>query len=118
MGIRDYYKQFEGLPVEEVNKDLREQAQERRRTALARVETLDLSLTTWPEYPPSRIVNAITYAARRGLHRYLDPHGGELRGELAHRHGFPEGRIVVGDGVGPADARRGPGAARAAATSS
>ncbi|WP_372791390.1 histidinol-phosphate transaminase, partial [Paraconexibacter sp.] len=99
VGIRNYYKQFEAMPVEEVNKDLRDKAQERRRTALSRVETLDLSLTTWPEYPPSRIVNAITYAARRGLHRYLDPHAGELRGELAHRHGLEEERVVVGDGI-------------------
>lgn len=100
MGIRDYYKQFEGLPVEEVNAELRAQAQERRRTALSRVESLDLSATTWPEYPPSRIVNAITYVARRGLHRYLDPHGGELRRELALRHGdLPTERVVVGDGI-------------------
>lgn len=100
MGIRDYYKQFEAVPMEEVGAALREQAQERRRTALSRVERLDLSVTTWPEYPPSRIVNAITYAARRGLHRYLDPHGGELRGELAHRHGdLPTDRVVVGDGI-------------------
>jgi len=100
MGIRDYYKQFEAVPIEEVNAELREQAHERRRTALSRVELLDLSITTWPEYPPSRIVNAITYIARRGLHRYLDPHGGELRGELAHRHGdLPTERVVVGDGI-------------------
>jgi histidinol-phosphate aminotransferase len=99
VGIRDYYKQFEAVPVEEVAAGLREQAAERRRHALARVEPLDLSVTTWPEFPPHSVVNAITYAARRGLHRYLDPHGGELRGELAHGLGLPEERIVVGDGI-------------------
>lgn len=99
MGIRDYYKQFEAVPVEEVNEALREEANERRRTALSRVEPLDLSITTWPEYPPSRVVNAITYAARRGLHRYLERHGGELRGELAHQVGVEPERLVVGDGA-------------------
>src|SRR3954447_10844661 len=94
-----YYQQFEGLSEEEVNAGLREQAAERRAKELSRLEPLDLSRTTWPEYPPPAIVNAITFAARRGLHRYLDRASGELRSELAHRHGVPEGRLVVGDGV-------------------
>ncbi|WCB96075.1 hypothetical protein DSM104299_04830 [Baekduia alba] len=94
-----YYKQFEGLSEEEVNADLRAAAAERRAKQLARLEPLDLSRTTWPEYPPPAIVNAITFAARRGLHRYLDRASGELRSELAHRHDVAEGRLVVGDGV-------------------
>ena len=94
-----YYKQFEGLSEEEVNTDLREAAAERRRKELSRLDPLDLSQTTWPEYPPPAIVNAITFAARRGLHRYLDRSSAELRSELGHRHGVPEGRIVVGDGA-------------------
>src|SRR4051812_26150400 len=98
-GLFGYYKQFEGLSEEEVNADLREAAAQRRARQLARHEPLDLSRTTWPEYPPPAIVNAITFAARRGLHRYLDRASGELRSELAHRHGVPEGRLVVGDGV-------------------
>jgi histidinol-phosphate aminotransferase len=93
-----YYEQFEGLSEEEVNAQLREDAAQRRRHALARVEPLDLSRTTWPEYPHPAIVNAITFAARRGLHRYLDRGGSDLRSELAHRHGVPEQRIVIGDG--------------------
>ena len=99
MGLLDYYRQFEGMTEQEVNAQLREQAAERKRKALARVEPIDLSRTTWPEYPHSRIVNAITYAARRGLHRYLDRHAAELRSELAHRHSSPESRLVVGDGA-------------------
>lgn len=100
MGLRDYYKQFEAVPEEEVNAHLRAEAAERRRHALARVEPLDLSVTTWPEFPPHTVVNAITYAARRGLHRYLDPHGDELRRELARRHGdLPPERVVLGDGA-------------------
>lgn len=98
-GLLGYYKQFEGLSEDEINADLREQAAERRAKELARVEPLDLSRTTWPDYPHPAIVNAITFAARRGLHRYLDRSSAELRSELAHRHGVAEGRLVVGDGV-------------------
>src|SRR3954447_1695726 len=98
-GLFGYYRQFEGLTEEEINADLREQAAERRAKELARLEPLDLSRTTWPEYPPPAIVNAITFAARRGLHRYLDRASGELRSELAHRHGLAPERLVVGDGV-------------------
>ena len=98
-GLLGYYKQFEGLSEDEINADLREQADERRAKALSRVEPLDLSRTTWPDYPHPAIVNAITFAARRGLHRYLDRSSAELRSELAHRHGVDEGRLVVGDGI-------------------
>ena len=99
MGFLDYYKQFEGMPEEEVNARLREQAAERKRKALAVVDPIDLSATTWPEYPHPAVVNAITYTARRGLHRYLDRSAGALRSELAHRHDVPEERVVVGDGA-------------------
>ena len=98
-GLFGYYRQFEGLSEEEVNADLREAAAERRAQELSRLEPLDLSRTTWPEYPHPAIVNAITFAARRGLHRYLDRSSAQLRSELAHRHGVPEARIVVGDGA-------------------
>jgi histidinol-phosphate aminotransferase len=98
-GLFGYYKQFEGLSEEEVNADLRSAAAERRAKELARQDPLDLSRTTWPEYPPPAIVNAITFVARRGLHRYLDRGSGELRSELAHRHDVPAARLVVGDGV-------------------
>jgi histidinol-phosphate aminotransferase len=94
-----HYRQFEGLSEQEVNARLRDEAAGRRDQALARVQPLDLSRTTWPEYPPSSVVNAITYAARRGLHRYLDPHAAELRSELAHGLGVEEERVVVGGGI-------------------
>ncbi|HEY3190262.1 MAG TPA: aminotransferase class I/II-fold pyridoxal phosphate-dependent enzyme [Solirubrobacteraceae bacterium] len=99
MGLLDRYRQFEAMTEEEVNARLREEADERRRRALARVEPIDLSRTTWAEYPPSTVVNAITFAARRGLHRYLDRHASELRAELAARHGVPLERLVVGGGA-------------------
>jgi histidinol-phosphate aminotransferase len=100
VGLLDYYKQFEGMSEEEVNEGLREEAAERRRKALTRVETLDLSQTTWPELPHPRIVNAITFVARRGLHRY--PHlqrGSDLRSDLAASLGVEPGRLILGNGA-------------------
>jgi len=99
VGLLDYYRQFEGLSEEEVNQGLREQAAERKRKALARVETLDLSHTTWPELPHPRIVGSITYVARRGLHRYPHLSATELRGELAERHGVDRSRLILGNGA-------------------
>jgi histidinol-phosphate aminotransferase len=99
MGLLDYYRQFEGMSEEEVNAELREQAAERRRKALTRVETLDLSLTTWPELPHPRIVSAITFIARRGLHRYPHLSGSDLRGALAEHHGVDPERLILGNGA-------------------
>ena len=99
MAPRDYYKQFEEISPEEESARLRAEANERKQSALAVVEPLDLSVTTWPEYPHPYVVGAITYAARRGLHRYLDKHAVELRSELAHHLGVPQERLVVGDGA-------------------
>jgi histidinol-phosphate aminotransferase len=99
VGLLDYYKQFEAMSEEEVNAGLREEAAERRRKALTKVETLDLSHTTWPELPHPRIVNAITFVARRGLHRYPYLRGTELRSGLAERHGVDASRLVLGNGA-------------------
>ena len=99
MGLLDYYRQFQGLSVEEVNTDLRTAAAERRAKALEIVDPIDLSRTTWPGRPHHHVVNAITYAARKGLHRYVDPRAGTLRTELAHHHGLEAEQIVVGNGA-------------------
>ncbi|HEY1451466.1 MAG TPA: aminotransferase class I/II-fold pyridoxal phosphate-dependent enzyme [Solirubrobacteraceae bacterium] len=99
MGLLDYYRQFEGMSEEEVNRGLREEAAERRRKALTRVETLDLSQTTWPELPHPRIVNAITFVARRGLHRYPHVRGSDLRDELAQSLGVEPGQLILGNGA-------------------
>jgi histidinol-phosphate aminotransferase len=99
VGLLDYYRQFEGMSEEEVNARLREDAAERKRKALTRVETLDLSQTTWHELPHPRIVNAITFVARRGLHRYPHVHGPDLRNELAERHGVEPERLILGNGA-------------------
>jgi histidinol-phosphate aminotransferase len=99
VGLLDYYKQFEGMSEEEVNAGLRAEAEERRRKALTRVDTLDLSQTTWPELPNPRIVNAITFVARRGLHRYPHFRGSELRDELAASLGVESARLILGNGA-------------------
>jgi histidinol-phosphate aminotransferase len=99
MGLLDYYKQFEGLSEEEVNSGLREEAAERKRKALTRVQTLDLSQTTWSELPHPDVVSAITFVARRGLQRYPHMRGSQLRARLAHRHGVEPARLIVGNGA-------------------
>jgi len=99
VGLLDYYRQFEGMSEEEVNERLREEAAERRRKALTRLDTLDLSHTTWPELPHPRVVNAITYVARRGLNSYPHLRGSDLRNELAERHGVDPSRLVLGNGA-------------------
>jgi histidinol-phosphate aminotransferase len=99
MGMLDYYRQFEGLTEEEVNRGLREEAAERRRKALTRVRTLDLSQTTWPELPHPNIANSITYIARRGLQLYPHLRGSQLREELAERHGVDPARLIIGNGA-------------------
>ena len=99
MGLLDYYRQFEGITEEEVNVGLRAEAAERRRKALTRVETLDLSQTSWPELPHTRVVNAITFVARAGLNRYPHLRGSALRDELAARHGVDPGRLILGNGA-------------------
>ena len=99
MSLLDYYRQFEGMSEEEVNAELREEAIERKRKALMRVETLDLSQTTWPELPHPSIVNAITFVARRGMQRYPHLRGSQLHDELAERHGVDPARVILGNGA-------------------
>jgi histidinol-phosphate aminotransferase len=100
VGLLDYYKQFEAMTPEEVNRGLREAADERRRKALTRVETLDLSQTTWPELPHHNIANAITFVARRGMQTYPHARPSGLREELAERCGVPPARLILGNGAG------------------
>jgi histidinol-phosphate aminotransferase len=99
VGLLDYYKQFEGMSEEEVNSGLREEADERKRKALTRVQTLDLSQTTWPDLPHPDVVSAITFVARRGLQRYPHMRGSQLRARLAQRHGVEPARLIVGNGA-------------------
>jgi histidinol-phosphate aminotransferase len=99
VGLLDYYRQFEGMSDREVSAQLRAKAAERTRKSLERVEPLDLSTTTWHQFPHPDVVAAVTYAARRGINRYADPHAGPLRRELSVRHGVEPDRIAVGNGA-------------------
>jgi histidinol-phosphate aminotransferase len=101
MGLLDYYRQFAGMTDEEVTEQLREQSAERRRRALARIDVLDLSRTTWHEPPHPEVVNAITFAARGALHVQPDPTSEELRHELGRRNGVEPARVAVGHGAAP-----------------
>ena len=90
---------------------------ERRRTALARVEPLDLSRTTWPELPPPTSSTRSPTPRGAGLHRYLD----RARRRAARRAGrAPRRRARAPRGRRrrrAAAERGGAGAARARATS-
>lgn len=99
MGLFDHYKQFDELSSTEVSERLRAQAAERHARELELVEAADLSRTTWPGLPHPHVVSAITFGARRGLHRYQDAKTGGLRAELAMRHDVEPGRVVVGNGA-------------------
>jgi len=99
MGLLDHYRQFAGMSDEEVSEQLREQAEERRRRALARIDTLDLSRTTWHELPHPEVVAAVTHAARGALNVAPDPTAEELRRELSRRNGVEPERVAVGHGA-------------------
>lgn len=99
MGLLDYYRQFAGMSDEEISAQLREQADEHRRRALARIETLDLARTTWHELPHPEVVAAVTHAARGALNVAPDPTAEELRRELARRNGVEAARVAVGHGA-------------------
>src|SRR4051812_20634156 len=97
--MRRRYRQFEAMTDAEVSARLRAEAAERRARELQRVEVLDLRATTWPALPPPAVVNAITFAARRSLHRYAGAPAAELASELAQRHGVARERVAVAAGV-------------------
>ncbi len=99
MGLLDYYRQFAGMTDEEITERLRDEAEERRRRALARIDVLDLSRTTWHEPPHPDVVNAVTYAARGALQAQPDPTAEELRRELGHHSGIEPNRVAVGHGA-------------------
>jgi len=98
MGLRGYYKQFAGMTDEEITAELKEKSAEERRKALARVDPLDLSSTTWHELPHPDVVAAITFAVRGSLNAVADPTAEELRREIGRRVGIEASRIAIGNG--------------------
>src|SRR3954463_12691259 len=99
MGLLDYYRQFDDIDQESVNRVLRERRRRERELALAEVPTIDLSSTEWPDFPHSEIMNAAIYAARGRVNGYPDRHATRVREALAERHGGQPEQIGGGNGA-------------------
>jgi len=99
MGLLDYYRQFEAIGEEEINRGLRERRRREHAVALERVPVLDLAGTEWPDLPNAEVVNASIYAARGRVNGYPDRLATRLRRRLADRHGVEPEQIVVGNGA-------------------
>ena len=98
--FREYYRQFEEMPPEEVSLELRARREEEKRRALSRVDPLDLSGAAWHEPPHPEAVNAATFALRRALNTYPDASATPIREALAERHGVAVDQVVLGHGAG------------------
>ena len=98
MGLLDYYRQFDDVDHETVNRELRERRAREKLLALQEVPTLDLSSTEWPDFPNAEIMNAAIYAARGRVNGYPDRHAKQIRRELADRHGIEPEQVVFGNG--------------------
>jgi len=98
--LREYYRQFEEMPPEEVSLELRARRDAEKRRALSRIEPLDLSGIAWHEPPHPEAVNAATFALRRALNAYPDAAAAPVRDGLAARHGIAPDRIALGHGAG------------------
>jgi histidinol-phosphate aminotransferase len=99
MGLLDYYRQFDDVDQEAVNRELRARRARERELALAEVPTIDLSSTEWPDFPSSEVMNAAIAAARGAVNTYPDRHAEAIRRELASRHDVAAEQIVVGNGA-------------------
>ena len=99
MGLLDYYRQFEDMTEEEVNRGLRQRRAQEKALALEQVPVCDLSRTEWPDFPDAEVVNASIYAARGGVNGYPDRDASRVREMLAQRHEVEAERLVVGNGA-------------------
>jgi histidinol-phosphate aminotransferase len=99
MGLLDYYRQFEDVDQEEINRQLRERRAREKATALAEVPQLDLSSTEWPDFPHSEVMNASIFAARGRVNGYPDRVAAGIRATLAQRHEVQPEQIVLGNGA-------------------
>ena len=91
MGLLDYYRQFEDVDEEELNRERRERRHRERRLALEQVPDLVLSGTEWPDFPNSEVVNASIAMARGRVNGYPDRHAAQVRRALAE---MPPGLAV------------------------
>ena len=99
MGLLDYYRQFDDVDQEEVNRGLRERRAREKARALAEVPTIDLSSTEWPDLPNSEVMNAAIATARGAVNGYPDRHAEAIRRKLSERHDVAAEQIVVGNGA-------------------
>ncbi len=99
MGLLDYYKQFEDVDEEELNKVRRARRAREKALALEQVPELDLSGTEWPELPNAEVMNASIFTARGRVNGYPDRHAEDIRRVLAQRHDVEPERIVLGNGA-------------------
>ncbi len=99
MGFRDYYRQFDDLDQEELNRERRARRLREKALALERVPDIDLAGTEWPDMPHSEIVNAAIARARGLVNRYPDRHAAGVRRLLSDRHEVAPERIVMGNGA-------------------
>ena len=99
LGLLDYYRQFEDVDEEELNKVRRARRAREKALALEQVPELDLSGTEWPELPNSEVMNASIYTARGRVNGYPDRHAEDVRRALAERHEVEPERIVLGNGA-------------------
>ena len=99
MGLLDYYRQFEDVDEEELNKVRRARRAREKALALEQVPELDLSGTEWPELPNAEVMNASIYTARGRVNGYPDRHAEDIRRVLAERHEVEPERIVLGNGA-------------------
>lgn len=99
MGLLDYYRQFQDMDQEEVNRGLRERRAREKALALEQVPVLDLSSTEWPDFPNSEVVNASIFVARGRVNGYPDRHAATIRRGLAQRHGLAPEQVVLGNGA-------------------
>ena len=99
MGLLDYYRQFEDVDEEELNKVRRARRAREKALALEQVPELDLSGTEWPELPNAEVMNASIYTARGRVNGYPDRHAEDIRRVLAQRHEVEPERIVLGNGA-------------------
>ena len=97
--FREYYRQFEEMPPEEISLELRARRDEEKRRALSRVDPLDLSGIAWHEPPHPEAVNAATFALRRALNAYPDASATPVREALAERHVLAPAHVVLGHGA-------------------
>jgi histidinol-phosphate aminotransferase len=99
VGLLDYYRQFEDIDEEELNRERRERRARERALELEQVPAVDLSSTEWPNFPNSEIMNAAIAAARGRVNGYPDRHAEAVRRALAERHDVEPEQVVVGNGA-------------------